>query len=69
MAADIDDSSLQLSLEKQYHGFNILTQELLADAESAASVVRHAAAKKYHEVGPMEAAAAEAVLKKASGSS
>ncbi|HUS39590.1 MAG TPA: hypothetical protein VMX74_09070 [Pirellulales bacterium] len=61
---DIDQDCAELLLESvmETHEGALLEQD--ANAESAQSLVRHAAAKKFSEVDPLESAAAEVVLKK-----
>ena len=63
--ADLSDDCLELLLDQQFEGIDLLNQETLANAESAASIVRHSAARKFNREDPLEAASAEYILQRA----
>lgn len=62
MAADLDDDCLQLLLDEEFMAHDALTNESLANGESAGSIVRHSAARKFNREDPIEAASAEMIL-------
>jgi len=61
---DIDTDCLQVLLESEVETHEAIMAEIAANAESAHSVVRHSGARKFNREDPMEAAAAEKILKK-----
>ena len=61
---DIDQDCVEMALESLADTHEGQMAKIGANSESAASVVRHAAAAKFHRVDPIEAAAAEKILKK-----
>ncbi len=61
---DIDIECLQLLLESEVETNESIMAEISANAESAHSVVRHSGARKFNREDPLEAAAAEKILKK-----
>ncbi len=63
-AGDIDTECLQLLLESEVETNEAIMAEIAANAESAYSVVRHSGGRKFNREDPLEAAAAEAILKK-----
>ena len=63
MAADLDDDCLQLLLDEEFGSQNLHIDELLANGESAASIVRHSGARKFNREDPLEAASAEYILR------
>ena len=61
---DIDQSCMSLLLESSLSTHGLVLTETSANSESAASLVRHAAARKFSEADAIEAAAAEMILQK-----
>ena len=64
MPTDITNDICEQLLEDQASMFDILTSEAHGNAQSAHNVVRHAAARKFNQEDPIEAAAVEMILKK-----
>jgi hypothetical protein len=62
---DIDQDCAEVLAEELIRDFHSLGHEVGANNESSRNVVAHAGAQKFHEVGPIEAAATELILKKA----
>ncbi len=63
-AGDIDQDCAELLAEDILTGHKALMEDIAADEETAAEVVRLAAGRKFDEVGPLEAAAADYVMRK-----
>lgn len=63
MPGDLSDDCLELLLDEQFSAHDMLTNECLANSESAASIVRHSAARKFNREDPLEAASAEYILR------
>lgn len=63
---DIDQDCAELLAEDILTGHKAVLEDISANEEMAAGVARLSCSKKFDEVGPLEAAAAEVVLKKAS---
>lgn len=63
-AGDLSDDSLELLLTEQMSSFDALQHEAAANAQSSHSIVRHSGARKFNQEDPIEAAAAEMILKK-----
>lgn len=61
---DIDQDCAELLLEDLMEGHGALTEETVANAETAHSIVRFSGARKFNREDPMEAAAAEVMLRK-----
>jgi hypothetical protein len=61
---DLSDDCFQLTLEESAQAHSALMVESRGNAQSAHSVVRHSAARKFNQEDPIEAAAAEMILKK-----
>lgn len=59
---DIDNDSLELLLTEEQAAQDMLMKEHEANAESAFSIVRHSAARKFNQEDPIEAAAVEMIL-------
>ena len=64
VVGDIDQDCAETLAEDILIGHKALMEDIAANEETAAEVVRLAAGRKFDEVGPLEAAAAEYVLKK-----
>lgn len=64
---DIDGDCLQVLLESRIKGHEAMMTEIGANGESAHSIVRHSGARKFNREDPMEAAAAERILKGKTG--
>lgn len=62
MPGDISDDALDLLLDEEAQATDQLQFELLANSESANSVVRHTGAARLAKEDPIEAAAAEKIL-------
>lgn len=63
MAADLDDDCTELLFDESFNSHNLHMDELLANGESAASIVRHSAARKFNREDPLESASAEYILR------
>lgn len=63
MAGDLDDDSLELLLDEQFESHDLSIHEALSNGESAGSIVRHSAARKFNREDPIEAASAEMILR------
>jgi hypothetical protein len=61
-ATDIGPDCCTMLLEESLAAHAALMAETKANGESAHSIVRHAAARKFNQEDPIEAAAAEIVL-------
>lgn len=61
---DIDQDCAELILESVMAGHEADLAEITANAETAYSIVRFSGARKFNREDPMEAAAAEVILKK-----
>lgn len=64
VAGDIDQDCAELLAEDILVGHKALMEDIAANEETGAAVVRIAAGRKFDEVDPLEAAAAEYVMKK-----
>jgi hypothetical protein len=62
--ADLAPECLELLLDSQLSASDALMHEAGANAQSAHSIVRHSAARKFNQEDPIEAAAAEMILQK-----
>lgn len=67
MANDIDQDCLELLLDEWSQGHTSAVHETANNAASAHSIVRHSAARKFNQEDPIEAAAAEMILQKNTG--
>jgi hypothetical protein len=61
---DISDECCILLLEESGGAHTALMTETRGNAESAHSIVRHSAARKFNQEDPIEAAAAEMILQR-----
>ena len=68
MAGDLSDDALDLLLDEEAQATDQIQIELLGNAESASSVVRHTGAARLAKEDPIEAAAAEKILRTGTGS-
>jgi hypothetical protein len=64
MAGDLSDDCLERLLDESMGGLDALAFEAGANASSSDSIVRHAAARKFNQEDPIEAAATEMILQK-----
>lgn len=64
VAGDIDQDCAELLAEDSLVGHKAMMEDIDANAENVSQVVRGAAGRKFAEIGPLEAAAAEVLLKK-----
>lgn len=62
---DISTDVAEMQLEEATGAHTALMTESRGNAMSAHSIVRHSAARKFNQEDPIEAAAAEMILKKA----
>lgn len=62
--ADLSNDSLELLLEQEMGAADDAMAEHIGNAESAHSIVRHSAARKFNQEDPIEAASAEMILQK-----
>jgi hypothetical protein len=62
-AVDVSDDCCEMTLEESIQAHSALMAETRANAESAHSIVRHSGARKFNQEDPIEAAAAEMILK------
>ena len=62
MAADIPEDRAELIFSSLGETNESLTHELAADGANDVALLRRIASRKFHEVNPIEAAAAETVL-------
>lgn len=62
---DIDQDCAELALESMVATHEGVMLDVTANAEGASSIVRYSAARKFNREDPIEAAAAEVILKKA----
>lgn len=60
---DLDGDCLEMLLDEEFEAHDLLVNETLANGESSASIVRHSAARKFNREDPIEAAAAEMILR------
>ena len=63
-SADLDNDTLELLLDEEQGAYDNLAIEGTANGQSAHSIVRHSAARKYNQEDPIEAASAEMILQK-----
>lgn len=61
---DIDQDCAEILLESAADTHEGLMAEITANAETAHAVVRQSAARKFNREDPLEAAAAEKILRK-----
>ena len=61
---DIDQDCAEILAEDTLTGHKALMEDIAANEETASAVARLAAGRKFAEVDPLEAAAAEVVMKK-----
>lgn len=61
---DLDVDIAEQALEESALAHTALMTEARGNAESAHSIVRHSAARKFNQEDPIEAAAAEMILQK-----
>ena len=61
---DLSNDSLEMLLEQDMGAHDTMMQEHRGNSESAHSIVRHSAARKFNQEDPIEAAATEMILKK-----
>jgi len=64
MAGDLSDDCLNRLLDEQMAAYDALSVEATGNGSSADSIVRHAAARKFNQEDPIEAAATEMILQK-----
>lgn len=67
MPGDLSDDCLGRLLDESMGGFDSLMVESAANAAASDNVVRNAAARKFNQEDPIEAAATEMILQKAAG--
>ena len=63
MAADIGDKCLGILLEDAGNGQTAFLEDQSQNEETQGSVIDFAVGKKFNEVGPIEAAAAEVIMR------
>lgn len=63
--ADIAADRVELIYDESAQSHSALMHDTRANEQSAHNVLRHSAVRKYDEVDPLEAAAAEMILGKA----
>ncbi|MEE9597220.1 MAG: hypothetical protein V3V96_10635 [Acidiferrobacterales bacterium] len=61
-AGDIDDDCLQILLEDAGRGHTIFVEDQAATEEVMGQIVDFASGRKFDEIGPIEAAAAEVIM-------
>jgi hypothetical protein len=61
--ADLANDCIELLLDEEFEAHDVAVHETLANGESAFSIVRHAAARKFNREDPLEAASAEYILR------
>lgn len=61
---DIDQDGAEVLLESMMTSHEKTTAEIVGNAETAHSVVRFSGARKFNREDPLEAAAAEVIMKK-----
>lgn len=65
MPADLDNDRAELIFDESAASHSALMHDLRGNEQSAQNVLRHSIVRKYDEVDPLEAAAAEMILGKA----
>lgn len=63
-AGDIDQDCAEVALESMIDTHEGLMADIAADSELSSSIVRLSGARKFNREDPIEAAAAELILKK-----
>jgi hypothetical protein len=61
---DMDTDGLQVILEDMAKGHTAFVEDQAANEETMGQIVDFASGRKFDEVGPIEAAAAEVIMKK-----
>ena len=64
LVGDLDVDIAQQTLEEGALAHTALMTEVRGNAQSAHSIVRHSAARKFNQEDPIEAAAAEMILQR-----
>ena len=63
-SGDIDTDCLQVILEDMAKGHTAFVEDQAATEETMGQIVDFASGRKFDEIGPIEAAAAEVIMKK-----
>jgi hypothetical protein len=63
MPSDLGDDCLELVLEDATVGHTAFMEDLAANEEIQGTVIDFASGRKFNEVGPIEAAAAEVIMR------
>jgi hypothetical protein len=63
-AGDMDGDTLAMLLDDVGRGLQTFTEDQAANEETLGNIVDFASGRKFDEVGPIEAAAAEVIMKK-----
>lgn len=63
MPGDLADDCLERLLDEQLGGFDALNFEATANASATDNLIRNAAARKFNQEDPIEAASVETILR------
>ena len=64
MAADVSDERAELIVSESMEGHTSLMHNTRANEQSVFNIARNSSVKKFNEVGPIQAAAAEMIMKR-----